>query len=67
MVSRLIVCCLFAAGCSEVFSQESDSLGPRGSSLVFGDEFDAATLNADMWGFGINDRNVQNKGIDCAY
>ena len=67
MVSRLIVCCLFAAGCSEVFSQEIDSLGPPGSSLVFGDEFNAATLNAEMWGFGINDKNVQNTGVDCAY
>jgi len=67
MVKRLVFCCLFAAGCSEVFSQEIDRLGPPGSSLVFGDEFNAAVLNTDMWGFGINDRNVQNTGVDCAY
>ena len=67
MVSRLVFLSLFIAGCSDVFSQDVNNLGPPGSSLVFGDEFNTATLNTDMWGFGINDKNVQNTGVDCAY
>jgi len=67
MVSRLVLCGLLAVCCSAVYSQDINSLGPPGSSLLFGDEFNTAALNPEMWGFGINDKNVQNTGVDCAY
>lgn len=44
-----------------------EKLGPPGSVFAFGDEFDGPELNQDMWGLGINSRNVQNEAVDCAY
>ena len=67
MVLRLVFCGLFAVCCSRVYSEDISSLGPPGSILVFGDEFNEAALDTDMWGFGINEKNVQNTGVDCAY
>ena len=67
MVLRLVFCGLFAVCCSGVYSEDISSLGPPGSILVFGDEFNEAALDTDMWGFGINEKNVQNIGVDCAY
>jgi len=53
MVLRLVFCGLFAVCCSRVYSEDISSLGPPGSILVFGDEFNEAALDTDMWGFGI--------------
>jgi hypothetical protein len=67
MMFRLVLCGLLAVCSSAVNSQDINSLGPPGSSLLFGDEFNAAALNPEMWGVGINDKNMQNTGVDCAY
>lgn len=44
-----------------------EMLGPPGSVFAFGDEFTGTELNQEMWGLGINSRNVQNEAVDCAY
>ena len=41
--------------------------GPPGSRFTFGDEFDGAVLNDEIWGLGINEKNLQNEGVDCIY
>jgi len=41
--------------------------GPPGSKYVFGDEFDGQEINFEMWNLGINERNLQNNGVDCLY
>ena len=65
MVLRLVFCGLFAVCCSGVYSEDISSLGPPGSILVFGDEFNEAALDTDMWGFGINEKNL-NTGLQKA-
>jgi hypothetical protein len=42
-------------------------LAPPGAEYVFGDEFDGPELNQLMWGLGINEKNLQNLGVDCLY
>jgi len=42
-------------------------VGPPGSEYAFGDEFDGAELNQEIWGLGINEKNLQNKAVDCIY
>jgi len=41
--------------------------GPPGAKFAFGDEFDGAIVNDAMWGLGINQKNLQNEGVDCIY
>ena len=41
--------------------------GPPGSSYAFGDEFDGTLVNDEMWALGINQKNLQNEGVDCIY
>ncbi len=47
MVLRLVFCGLFAVCCSGVYSEDISSLGPPGSILVFGDEFNEAVNEID--------------------
>ena len=55
MSFRLFLCCLFVSCCLQISAQDIDKSGPPGSSLVFGDEFNAEVLDAAMWGLGINE------------
>jgi len=41
--------------------------GPKGSSLVFSDEFNGPELNREKWNLGINKRNIQNTSVHCMY
>ena len=41
--------------------------GPSGAKFAFGDEFDGAIVNDAMWDLGINQKNLQNEGVDCIY
>jgi hypothetical protein len=41
--------------------------GPPGAKFAFGDEFDGALVNDEMWALGINEKNLQNEGVDCIY
>ena len=41
--------------------------GPPGSRYAFGDEFSGSELNQEIWGLGINKKNLQNEGVDCIY
>ena len=36
--------------------------GPPGAKFAFGDEFDGALVNDQMWALGINEKNLQNEG-----
>jgi len=40
---------------------------PPGFVFAFGDEFEGGDLNQEMWGLGINEKNLQNNGVDCLY
>ncbi len=41
--------------------------GPPGSVYLFGDEFSGSVLDRKIWGLGINEKNLQNEGVDCVY
>ena len=41
--------------------------GPPGFEYAFGDEFNGAELDQEIWGLGINEKNLQNKAVDCIY
>jgi hypothetical protein len=41
--------------------------GPPGAKFAFGDEFDGSLVNDEMWALGINEKNLQNEGVDCIY
>ena len=41
--------------------------GPPGSKYAFGDEFSGTELNQEIWGLGINEKNLQNEAVDCIY
>ena len=40
---------------------------PPGFKLVFSDEFNGKTIDQSKWNLGINERNIQNYGVDCIY
>ncbi|MFL2876773.1 MAG: hypothetical protein ACJZ86_02855 [Pontiellaceae bacterium] len=40
---------------------------PPGFKLVFSDEFNGKTIDHSKWNLGINERNIQNIGVDCVY
>jgi len=50
-----------------VLAADAATAGPPGSELAFHDEFEGTTLNEQIWAIGINDRNVQNRNVDCVY
>ncbi len=52
-----------------VFFAGADSAieGPQGYEYAFGDEFSGSELNQEKWGLGINEKNLQNEGVDCVY
>ena len=35
--------------------------------LVFSDEFNGKSIDHSKWNLGINQRNIQNHGVDCVY
>ena len=41
--------------------------GPPGYKYSHGDEFSGDELNQEMWGLGINEKNLQNERVDCVY
>ena len=41
--------------------------GPPGAKFAFGDEFDGSLVNDEMWALGINEKNLQNEGVNCIY
>ena len=52
---------------SKVFGSESSIEGPPGYEYAYGDEFSGSELNQEMWGLGINEKNIQNERVDCVY
>ena len=40
---------------------------PAEYKLVFSDEFNGKSINRSKWNLGINERNIQNIGVDCVY
>lgn len=52
-----------------VFTARADTSieGPPGYEYIFGDEFSGSELNQELWGLGINEKNLQNEGVDCVY
>ena len=40
---------------------------PPGYEYSHGDEFSGDELNLEMWGLGINEKNLQNERVDCVY
>ena len=67
---RIIPCMVTLWGISlmPLLALEKNRLeGPPGSSYAFGDEFDGTLVNDEMWALGINQKNLQNEGVDCIY
>ena len=50
-----------------LLAEDPATQGPPGSRIAFHDEFEGPTLNEQIWALGINDRNVQNKNVECVY
>ena len=40
---------------------------PPGYEYSHGDEFSGDELNQEIWGLGINEKNIQNERVDCIY
>ena len=40
---------------------------PPGYQYSHGDEFSGSELDREMWGLGINEKNLQNERVDCIY
>ena len=52
----------------EIISGNDSSIeGPPDYEYAFGDEFTGSQLNQEMWGLGINEKNLQNERVDCVY
>ena len=51
---------------SPEFVSGNDSLieAPPGYEYSHGDEFSGDELNLEMWGLGINEKNLQNERVD---
>ena len=50
-----------------VFGNDSPIEAPPGYEYSHGDEFSGEVLNQEMWGLGINEKNLQNERVDCIY
>jgi hypothetical protein len=50
-----------------VSGSDSPFEAPPGYEYSHGDEFSGDELNQEIWGLGINEKNIQNERVDCVY
>ena len=50
-----------------LYGSDSSIEAPPGYEYSHGDEFSGDVLNQEMWGLGINEKNIQNERVDCVY